>query len=148
MEISELEKHMDNYEKSIGIEEYFLKYPVDMLMSFNSENIKEKIKDNVVQLFNFKKLFLIADSKYIEMEDLYQEVISEQFDWYKFEYDRSLSTVEIKEFYIHKDPKVKQIKRLLVKQKIQKNFFKLCIESLLNQGDRMHDYLKVLEIEK
>jgi len=142
MEISEIEKHLDEYEKTIGVEEYLLKYPVDMMMTFNNENIKDKIKDNVAQLFNFKKLFLIAESKYIEMEDLYQEVISEQFDWYKFEYDRSLTTDEIKEFYIHKDPKVKQIKRVLVKQKIQKNFFKLCIESLIKQGDRMRDYIK------
>jgi len=143
METSEIEKHMDDYEKSIGIEEYFLKYPVDMLMNFNTKNIKEKIKDNCVQLLNFKKLYFIAESRYIELEDLYQEVISEQFDWYKFEFDRSLNTDEIKEFYIHKDPKVKQIKRLLVKQKIQKNFFKLCIESLLTQGDRMHDFIKI-----
>jgi hypothetical protein len=143
METSEIEKHMNEFEKSMDIESYLLKYPVDMLMDFNVENIKEKLKDNPKQLYNFQILYLKAKAKVIELEDLYQEVISEQFDWYKFEYDRSLSTLEIKEFYIHKDPKVKQIKRLLDKQKIQKNFFQLCIESFKNQGDRMHDFVKV-----
>lgn len=148
MEVSEIEKHMDSFEKEIGIEEYLLKYPIDMLMNFNTENIMDKLKDNAVQLFEFEKLFLKAEAKSIELQDLYQEVISEQFDWYKFEFDKSLSTAEIKEFYIQKDPKVKQLKRLLDKQKIQKNFFQLCIKSFLRQGDRMHDYIKVLKIEK
>jgi len=127
--------------------EYLLKYPIDMMLSFNNENLLDKLKDNCDQLVRFEKLFLIAEAKYIEMEDLYQEVVSEQYDWYKFEFDRSLNTAEIKEFYIRKDPKVKQIKRLLDKQKIQKNFFELCIKSYLRQGERMHDYIKVLEIE-
>jgi len=148
MEVSDVEKHVDEFEKYIGIEEYLLKYPIDMMMDFNVENIKEKLKENILQLFKFKKLYLKSEAKLVEMEVLYQEVISEQYDWYKFEYDRSLSTMEIKEFYIQKDPKVKQIKRLLDKQKIQKNFFQLCIESLVIQGERMHDFIKVLKIEK
>jgi len=148
METSEVEKHLNEFEKVIGIEEYLLKYPLDMMLSFDINNIQDKIEENIKQVFRFETLFLKAESKYLEMKDLYDEVLSEQFDWYKFEYDRSLNTEEIKEFYIRKDPKVKQIKRLLDKQKIQKDFFKLCIKSFLRQGERMHDYIKVLEIKK
>ncbi len=142
MEASEIKKHMDEFEKTINIEEYFLKYPVDMLVTFNDDNIKTKLQENVDQVFKFKKLLFISEAKYNELEDLYDEVISDQFDWYKFEYDKSLNTLEIKEFYIRKDPKVKQIKRFLNKQKIRMNFFKLCLDCFLNQGERMRDYLK------
>jgi len=147
METREVEKHLDEFEKVVGIQEYLLKYPIDMLLSFDINNIQSKIEENIKQVFKFETLFLISDSKYIELKSLYQETLSEQFDWYKFEYDRSLSGNEIKEFYIKKDPKVKQVKRLLDKQKIQRDFFKLCISSFLRQGERMHDYIKVLEIK-
>lgn len=147
METSEVEKHLNEFEKVVGIQEYLLKYPVDMLLSFDLNNIKEKIEENIKQIFKFETLFLTSEARYLEMQALYDETLSEQFDWYKFEYDRSLSTQEIKEFYIRKDPKVKQVKRLLDKQKIQRDFFKLCISSFLRQGERMHDYIKVLEIK-
>lgn len=147
MNPQEAEKHLDEFEKTINIQEYLLKYPIDMLLSFDINNIKEKIEENIKQIYKFESLFLVSEFKYTELKSIYDEVISEQFDWYKFEYDRSLSTDEIKEFYIKKDPKVKQIKRLLDKQKIQRDFFKLCINSFLRQGERMHDYIKVLEIK-
>jgi hypothetical protein len=148
METSEVEKHVDDFEKTIGIEEYLLKYPVDILLDFNIDNIKDKLKDNVAQVYKFEIRYLKAKAKYDEIMSLFDEVRSEQFDWYKFEYDKSLSTLEIKEFYIHKDPKVKKLKRLLDKQNIQKNFFKLCLRSFINQGTRMHDFIKVLELNK
>jgi len=148
METSEIQKQIDEFEKNIGIEEYLLKYPIDMLLEFNNKNIKEKLKENSIKLYEFEKLYLENQIKFLKLQDLHHEIVSEQFDWYKFEYDRSLTTDEIKEFYIHKDPKVKQIKRLLDKQTIRKNFFKLCIKSFINQGRLMHDYVKVLEIEK
>jgi len=145
MEISEFEKHMNEFEKNIGVEEYLLKYPIDMMLTFNEDNINQKLIDNIEQLGKFEILYLKSETKHIEIIDLYEEVMSEQYDWYKFEFDKSLSYAEIKEFYIQKDPKVKQIKRLLVKQKIQKNFFKLCINSLIRQGERIHDYIKILK---
>lgn len=143
MEISEIEDYLTDFEKSMGIEENFLKYPIDMLVEFNEDNIKEKIKENVKQIFKFKKLYYIAESKYIELLSLQQDIIGQQYDWYKFEFDRSLSMNEVKEFYITKDPKVKQVKRMLIKQQIQKNFFKLCIDSFIIQGERMHDFIKI-----
>lgn len=143
MEISEVEKHLNEVEKNIGLQEYLLKYPIDMLMGFNKENLKQKLEENAVKLFDFEILLLKAEARYIELKDMYLEVLAEQFDWYKFEYDKSLSTAEIKEFYLQKDPAVKKIKRLLDKQIIQKNFFELCIRSLIRQGERMHDFIKV-----
>ena len=148
MEISDIEKHVDEFEKHIGIEEYLLKYPIDVLLSFNESTIKEKLKENVDLYFKYKVFDLKSTARLIELEALYHDITSEQYDWYKFEDTRSLTTAEIKEFYIRKDPKVKQIKRLVDKQKIQKNFFQLCIESLVTQGERMHDFVKVLKIEK
>jgi len=148
MKVSEIENKLENFIKSNKLEEYFLKYPVDMLLDFNKHNIKEKLEDNSNQIFKYKKLLFKATTKYNEIKTLHEEIIGNQYNWYKFEYNKPLTNEEIIKYFIKRDPQYTNTKRLLNKQKIKKEFFQSCVDAFINQGNRIHDYIKVLEIEK
>lgn len=146
MELSEIEDNLSEFWKLNGIEEYFLKYPIDMILDFNKTNIKEKLIDNTIQINNFKKLLLKAELKYKEFENVYQISMGEQYNYYKNNTPSSDS--EIENYHLAIDSKIIGLKQIQNKLKTKRDFFKTCIDTLIIQGERMHDYIKIIEIEK
>ena len=70
MEISEIKNLILDLNENIIIEEFLLKYPIDILASFNETNYKEKLLDNNNHFFKFKKLKILSEFKYKKLKSI------------------------------------------------------------------------------
>lgn len=142
----EITKHMSEFDSDLGMDELLLKIPIDSMVAFNEKNVGEKLKENIVELTKYQQKYILEEARYLELQDLLERTCAEQFEWYKFEHERALENDEIQSYYLPKDPKVIKIKRMLYKQRLLRNFYKLCVDAFQQQSMRMHDFIKILKI--
>jgi len=144
--IDEVSSELCEFWELDGVEEYFLKYPIDYDVPIKEDNIKEKLLDNLKQLTKYEKLYLKSLERYIELRNIYKVTIAEQYDWYLYNFNKPIKPVEIKPYYLQKDPKIKNINKILTKLKLKRDFFKLCVDNYKLQSQQIHDYIKLLEM--
>jgi hypothetical protein len=148
MELSEIEEHIFNLNKDVNIEKFLLKHPIDVIVQFDETNYKEKLSDNSKHFFNFKKLKKLSEFKYEKIKSILNKCKSEQFEFYKYEFEKELTDDEITDLYFARDEKILNIENELSQEQLKIDFFQICIETFLNQSERLKDYIKIIEIEK
>jgi hypothetical protein len=148
MELSEIKELIDGIDENINVEQFLLQYPVDQMVEFNEDNVKQKLSDNCMNIFKFKKLKILSEFKHKKIKSILEKCKSEQFEFYKYHFEKPLRTEEIIEFYFPRDEKIIKIEENLELENLKINFFQSCIEIFLEQSKRMIDLIKILEIEK
>jgi len=148
MELSEIKNLILDLDENIIVEEFLLKYPIDVSLKFDETNFKENLADINAQLFNFKKLKKLSQFKYEKIKSILNKCKSEQFEFYKYEFEKELSDEEIYDLYFPRDEKILTIEDELSIEQLKIDFFQICIETFLSQSDRLKDFIKILEIEK
>jgi hypothetical protein len=148
MELSEIKELIDGIDENINVEQFLLQYPVDQMVEFNEDNVKQKLSDNCMNIFKFKKLKILSEFKCKKIKSILEKCKSEQFEFYKYHFEKPLRTEEIIEFYFPRDEKIIKIEENLELENLKINFFQSCIEIFLEQSKRMIDLIKILEIEK
>lgn len=144
MREEDVQKHIDEFQENMNLDELSLQYPIDLMLGFNKDNIEEKIRECAGQIAKFKMLHLKEYIKLQELQNILDRTICEQYDWYKFEHDRTLTKSEIESYYIPKDVKVTKLKRIVTKQNIRTDFFGICVDGFKHQLEMMHDYISLL----
>ena len=136
---------MNNDEYDKIIEELRSVHPIDEMVLFTELNIGEKLKENSFLLVKYSELLLKEKSILSVLEDKYDMLVGKQYDFYKFESERELSKPEIEKYYLPKDDKVRQMKKILRNQKARVDFFDTCVKSLNQMGWRMKDFISVIK---
>jgi len=116
-------------------------YPIDEMVKFSELDLQEKLKVNSFWIVRFRDLYNRALSEYEHLEDLYEKLIGERYDWYRFESEKELDKYEIKNYYLPKDKKIIKMKKILARQKIKVDFFKMCLQGMEQQGWRMKSFI-------
>jgi hypothetical protein len=110
------------------------------MVSFNDIDLQEKLKRNAYLVTQYSNLLSAEKREYERLEEIYDALVGKQYDYYRFEYDKELTKVEIEKYYIPNDKKVKQMKRILAKQRHRVDFFESCVRGLKQCGWNMGTY--------
>jgi hypothetical protein len=116
-------------------------YDVFGLLDYNEFNIKERIEKNPFLTEQFRLLLIKEKSNLMRLQNITDEYIGTLYDNLKHHNTISLGKVEIEKYYLPKDPKVIELKRLLIKQSIRVDFFEAVFEAFKTQGWLMKQWL-------
>jgi len=122
------------------VDELVKEYNIYKLLEFDEFNLKEKIQNNSYLLMKFQDQLLKEEIKLDEYNELYEKLVGECYHKYRFEIDESLSKTEIEKYYLPRDKKIVQMKKILNKQKIRIKFFESCIKGIEKQYWNMKEF--------
>lgn len=117
-------------------------YPIEKIVQFDEFNINEKIKESAFMVLNYKELYLKEKNELNRIEALRDKIIGQRFDYYRFNFNKELKAIEIKEYYLPQDEKVIKINRLYQKQQWRVDFFEMCVDVLVKQGWQIKAFLE------
>lgn len=132
---------MEDKEYEDVINQLKTEYPIEELVQFNEFNIQEKLKESAFLILHYKEHYLKEKNQLERIIALKDKIIGEQYDKYRFNFNKELKGMEIKEYYLPKDEKVIKINRIYQKQLWRVEFFAACVEALVQQGWRMKAFL-------
>jgi hypothetical protein len=133
--------YMNREDRDKIVEELREKYPIEKEVSFNEFNISEKLQENMTLKIKYQELYDKENFLYKELQNKYDILVGQRYDFYKFESDRNLTKTEIEQYYLPKDKKIRQLKEILKKQEIKVKFFEICMRSIDNLYWRIKAYL-------
>lgn len=116
-------------------------HPIEDMVSFNDLNIQEKLKQNAYFIAQYSNFLSAEKREYERLEEMYDALVGNRYDYYRFEMDKSLTKVEIEKYYIPQDKKVRAMKRILAKQRHRIEFFEMCVRSLKAVGWNMKHFI-------
>ena len=120
-------------------------HPVEELVRFDEINLQEKLEKSAYLVIHYDDLLKKEEMVYQDLENKYDVLIGQRYDFYRFEYDKELQKPEIEKYYIPKDPKVVQMKNIMLKQKIRVDFFKVCVNGLKSSQWNMKTFSSNLQ---
>ncbi len=121
-------------------------YPIEKIVQFDEFNINEKIKENAFMVLNYKELYLKEKNELDRISALRDKIIGQRFDHYRFNFNKELKAIEIKEYYLPQDENVIKINRLYQKQQWRVDFFEMCVDVLVKQGWQIKAFLEEKKI--
>ena len=116
-------------------------YPIVDQVSFNQFNISDKLQENMNLKMQYDELYDHHCYILEKIMEKYDEIKCKRYDHYKFNHDRVLSKTEIEEYYLKSDPQLKKYNKVIEKQKLKVNFFKLCKDSIDKLYWRMKQFI-------
>jgi len=123
-------------------EELLDQYPINEQVLFNDFNIEEKLQGQLKLEMQYNDLYIDAQYVFDKIDDILIDKKCELYDYYKFEYERTLSKSEIEDYYIPKHKDIKIINERLELQMVKVNFFKICFSAVKQLRWNIHSYLK------
>lgn len=131
---------MEDIERNKIYDQLEEEYPVEDVVSYNEYNVQDKLQEHAYILMEYNKLYNIENSKLENLYDKLEVLTGKQYDHYRFEYDRELTKVEIEKYYLPQDKKIRQLKRLIEKQKVRVEFFETALKGLRSMGWNMKTF--------
>jgi len=122
----------------------YAEFPIDEMVKFSELDIQENLQENPYWIVKFRDLYNKAMAEYEHLEILYDKLVGQRYDYYRFESERELDKHEIKNFYIPKDNQIIKMKNIMARQKVKVDFYKMCLQGMEQQGWRMKSYLDSL----
>jgi hypothetical protein len=132
----------DEENREIILKELKDEYPILKQCTFSEFTINEKLQENMKLRIQYNELYEHHKYLYDKLNDKKEELICDLYDHYRFEHDRNLSKIEIEQYYLPKHPKIKKMNKILEKQKLKMDFFKLCVSSLEKLYWNIQTYVK------
>ena len=126
------------------IKELLEEHPIDEMMKFSDLDIMEKLKDNPFYIVKYKEMYYKELAIYNDLEDKYELLVGNQYDYYRFDFDKELTKPEIEKYYLPKDKKVMQMKKILRKQDDRVKFFEMAFKGFEQQGWRIKSYIDAM----
>ena len=108
--------------------------------------MQDKLQKNPYLIVIYKEHYLKEKSILDKMISLKEKIIAEQYDHYRFNYDKELRPNEITTYYLNKDKKILQINNLIRKQQWRVDFFDMCVDGLTKQSWAMKSFLESLKL--
>ena len=132
---------MEDTEREEILQTLHSEHPIEDLVSFSEFNIQEKLTQNSMLVVRYRELYLRERNAMEKLIALKEKTIGEQYDFYRFQYDKDLKPAEITTYYLTKDPKIIQLNRLIRLQQIRVDFFQICADALEKMGWNMKNFL-------
>lgn len=145
MHMSEDKKLTEKEIREKILEELYNEYQIDEMVRFSELDIAEKLQDNTFWVVKFRDLLVKAQAEYEYLEGLLEKLIGQRYNYYRFNDDRELDKSEIKAYYIPQDSKVIHMKKILARQKLKVEFFKMCVAGMEKQQWNMKNFLDSLK---
>lgn len=136
---------VDNTKREQVIDNLLLEYPIHDIVKFDESNVRDKLEVNAFEVIKYQELFFKEKNELDKITALKDKIIGEQYDYYRFRYDKVLTPAEVKSYYLPKDPKILNINRLLRQQQWRIDFFEMCYKSINSMGWNMKSYLQALK---
>lgn len=127
------------------IDMLLLDYPIYDIIQFDESTVRDKLELNAFEVIKYQELFFREKNELDKIEALKDKIIGEQYDYYRFKFDRNLSPAEVKSYYLPKDEKILNINKLLRQQQWRVDFFEMCYKALNSMGWNMKSYLQALK---
>ena len=128
------------------IKELLEEHPIDRIVSFSELDIHEKLSENSNTLVKYMELLNAEREQLYKTTALRDKIVGEQYDHYKFHYDKELKQSEIEKFYLPKDPKVIKANELVNRQSWRVDFFTMCVKAIDKLSWSMKSFLEALRI--
>lgn len=123
------------------------KYPeINELMEFNEFNVGEKLEQNAFLQEKFRLLYISEMSKLRRIEENFNKVAGERYDYYKYHDSRDLSKVEIERYYLPSDKELINLKKLIDVQQTITDFYLAVSDTFKSQGFNLKTFVENLKI--
>ena len=133
---------MNKKERDKIIDDLKADYPIHEEVKFSDIDINEKLKINPFMVVKYQELFIKSEAEYNILMDLYDKWVSERQKHYKFEAQEEWGTkTEIEKYALPADKRVIKMKKILRKQELRMNFFKICAKAHNDAGWRMKEWI-------
>ena len=126
------------------VRELLEEHPIDEMVKFSDLDIMEKLKENPFQIVRYKEMYYKELSIYNDLEDKYELLMGKQYDYYRFDFDKELTKPEIEKYYLPKDKKVMQMKKILRRQDARVKFFEMAFKGFEQAGWRMSKFIDAM----
>jgi hypothetical protein len=120
-------------------------HPIDQQVQFSDMDIGEKLRKQPYIKLTYDDLYYKEKARYDQMSEVVEKITGIRYDYYRFSYDKEISKYEIEKYYLPKDPTVIEAKKKLRKQQWRVEFFKMCSDSINNQGWRIKEFLESMK---
>ena len=127
------------------VEELKNEFPIEELVQFNEIDIQEKIQRSAYVIIQYDDLLKKEEMIYQDLEDKFDALLGKRYNHYRFEVDRELQKPEIEKYYLPSDSQIRQMKKIMLKQKVRVDFFKICLRGLNDMKWNMGTYSKNLQ---
>jgi len=126
-------------------EELLREHPIEDLVRFNEIDLQEKLERSAYMVIRYDDLLKKEEMIYQQLEDKYDALVGQRYDYYRFEYDKELQKPEIEKYYLPMDKKIRMMKDILLKQKLRVDFFKVCLNGLKSMQWNMKTFSSNLQ---
>lgn len=101
-------------------------YPIDKEVYYDEFTVRDLNQKTDDLILKYYELYVREKSKEEVLEEKLEELIGERYDYYRFNYDKSLTPKEIEKYYLPKDKDIRMMKKLILYQSFRTSFFKMC----------------------
>lgn len=126
-----LEKEGEDAEEILA--ELVKEHPIEEMVQFTDINIQEKIKSNTLKVVKYNDLYQKELTTLDILADKLESLIGRRYDFYRFEFEKDLTKIEIERYYLPNDGYIKKMKQIIRRQNIKVRFFKMCYQAFDKQ---------------
>lgn len=141
-----LNKIKSEIDENKVLEELSKEYDVSELLSYNEFNVGEKLQSNAFYQEQFRLLYISEKQKLTRIQDKFNEMAGQKFDYYKYQDARDLTKTEIEKYYLPSDKELIKYKKLIELQNTRVEFFSALAEAFKSQGFNMRVFVDNLKI--
>ena len=127
------------------IEQLNIEHPITDIITFDEATVRDKLERNTFDVLRYQELYFKEKENLDKIIALKNKTMGEQYDHYRFGFDKVLTPAEIKSYYLPKDEKLIKINRLERQQQWRVDFFEVCYKAINNMGWNMKSYLQALK---
>lgn len=143
------QKIVDNIKESIEEREILLKelkekYPIEDFVTYNEFNVSDRLKLLPMKIYDFQFLLNKEKARLEDLTDAADKINAELYDYYRFNYEKNLSPVEIKDYYLKNDSRMITINKYINKQKYTVAYFEGCLKALEKMSWTIKDFIKAM----
>ena len=133
----------ENLEEKV-LEKLKEKFPIEEDLTFNEYTIQSKIEKHSYLLMKYHHQFINAKAKVNKLEEEYEKLVGEKYDYYRFNFEENLTKTEIEKYYLVKDKDILKLKQAIRIQTIVIDFFEMCVKELESMNWSIKSYIEIL----
>ncbi len=127
------------------MEELYSEHPLDTICAFSELDIHEKLSRHSQMVVKYTELLNTERAHLDRVTALRDKIAGEQYDHYRWNFDKSLKPAEISTYYLPKDPKVIKANTLVQRQQWRVDFFSMAVKAINSQQWNMKNFLEALK---
>lgn len=137
---------MEDKEREEVLQKLLQEHNIEEMVKFSDYDIQDKLQQNAFQIVKYRELYLKEKNDLDKLNALKEKIVGEQYDFYRFHFDKELKPQEITTYYFPKDEKILKINSLIRKQQWRVDFFDICVDALGKMAWNMKAFLESYKV--